>query len=123
MAKCFFLSCLEFYKALYKKCRNVKIVYVFFRNFRINNEGNIYINGDPDSMGQGTYELIVVAKDSWTPPRQAVAMVTVQFEPITGQIVEGGRSQADLILIVILGVLCGIMLILIILLLVYIYRR
>ena len=90
--------------------------------FTISNVGEIAVLADAESLPFSNYKLVVVATDTTTPPSSGSAVVNVIFE-VNAVPSSVGANEVDNLLLIILGVICGILLVIIILLLVYIYRK
>jgi len=95
--------------------------------FQVSSDGLISITPyiSVDDISRPEYTFVIVAHDSALPSQQSSALVRVVFEegPDGGAITGSETQEVDVVLLIILGVICGILLVTIIILLVYIYRN
>lgn len=90
--------------------------------FVISNEGQIRVVQSPDDK-QAEYRLFIVASDNGVPVLTDCAVAVVTVDGAAAATVTSSRPEADFIIIIVLGVFCGIFLVVIIILLVHIYRK
>ena len=90
----------------------------------MNHLGLLTVDADPDDLPDPQYHVMVRATDGGGSARTDTAVAVVTFdEGKTGASVMSDSGETELIIMVVLSVLCGLLLILIIIMLCYIYRR
>ncbi|XP_064638495.1 protein dachsous-like isoform X3 [Lineus longissimus] len=94
--------------------------------FSINQAGELRMIGKKGDITQSKYELLIDAVDDGVPPRRATGVAVVSFSPamVAGAVAGGGTvTEVDLIPLIILACLCGVLIIVIIGLIIYIHKR
>ena len=83
------------------------------------------IKGNKDQFTQNEYRLFVTATDDGNPPLEGSTVAIINFEPLVATVIGGApqNKEMNLILVIVLGVICGCLLVIIIVMTVYIYKR
>jgi hypothetical protein len=94
--------------------------------FSLNQDGELRMIGKKGDISISKYQLIIDAVDDGLPPRSSTGVAMVTFPPgmVTGPVTGAStEKEIDLIPIIILACLCGLLLIIIIGLIIYIHKR
>ena len=95
----------------------------FFRLFSINGAGEVRLTGVPATLSKGSYELFLVVRDNGEPHRQDSAVVIVVVNAVSGQVEQAPNQEMNMVAIILLSVVCGCLLLIIAILVVYIYKK
>ncbi|KAK2175654.1 hypothetical protein NP493_716g00016 [Ridgeia piscesae] len=91
--------------------------------FSINGAGEVRLTGEPATLSKGSYELFLVVRDNGEPHRQDSAVVIIVANAVSGQVEQAPNQEMNMVAIILLSVVCGCLLLIIAILVVYIYKN
>lgn len=106
-----------------KEIKLFKINFIYFRLFKISQDGEITLRGSNEDFDKDEYYLYVKISDSGSPERSTYAVVIVNFPPIQFPAGQGVMNEDNDLLAIIFGAVAAILLLIIIILIIYIIRR